>query len=165
MLIGQIVEKQNELEQHLVQFYLELLHETEEDRGGDIVAITRHIPKLVTLEYNIMLMRQIEKTEVEEAIFQMEKGKAPGPDGFTIHFFQSCWDLFKEELWEVVEESRQTGRILRAFNATFLSLIPKEHGEYLPGKFRLISLYNIVMKIITKVMANRLKPLMSGLVS
>jgi hypothetical protein len=83
-----------------------------------------------------MLLRRIELIEVEEVIFQMEKGKAPGSDGFTIDFFLSCWDLVKEELWEVVEESRRTRRDIKAFNATFLSLIPKEHGTDNPGKFR-----------------------------
>ena len=46
---------------------------------------------------------------MEEVIFQMEKGKAPRSDGFTIDFFQSCWDPVKEEIWEVVEESRRMG--------------------------------------------------------
>ena len=53
-----------------------------------------------------MLKRRIEQTKVEEVVFQMEKGKSPGSDGFTIDFFQSCWDLVKDALWEVVEESR-----------------------------------------------------------
>lgn len=66
---------------------------------------------------------------------------------------------------EVMEESIWKGRIPRAFNATFLSLIPKEHGADTLGKFRTISLCNVVLKIITKVMANHLKPLMSSLVS
>ena len=61
-------------------------------------------------------------------VFQMEKGKALGPDGFTIDFFQSCRDLVKEDLWEVVEESRRTKRVLKAFSATFLTLLPKEQG-------------------------------------
>lgn len=65
----------------------------------------------------------------------------------------------------MVEESRRTGQILKAFNATFLMSIPKEHGADMLGKFRLISLCNVILKIITKVMANRLKPLMSGLIS
>ena len=112
-----------------------------------------------------MLMRTIAREEVEEAVLQMEKGKALEPDGFTIDFFQSCWDLVKEEIWEVMEESRKIGRFLKAFNATFLTLIPKEHGADSPGKFRLISLCNVIPKIITKVMADRLKSLMSGLIS
>ena len=56
-------------------------------QGADIKAITRHIPRLVTRDHNIMLKRRIEQTEVEEAVFQMEKGKAPSPNGFTIDFF------------------------------------------------------------------------------
>ena len=64
-----------------------------------------------------------------------------------------------------MEESRWTGNIQRAFNATFLSLIPKEHGADTPGNFRPISLCNVVLKIIMKVIANHLKPLMPGLVS
>ena len=55
----------------------------------------------------------------------MEKGKAPGLDRFTVDFFQSCWDLVKEEIWEVMEESRGMGQVLMTFNVTFLSLIPK----------------------------------------
>jgi len=95
----------------------------------------------------------------------MEKGKAPGLDGFTIDFFKNCWDLVKEEIWDVAEKSRRTGRILKAFNATFFTLIPKEKGADMPGKFRPISLCNVILKIITKVMANYLKPLMSGIIS
>lgn len=112
-----------------------------------------------------MLKRKIEQMEVEEIVFQMEKGKAPGPDGFRIDFFQNCWDLVKEELWEVVEESRRTKRVLKDFNATFLSLIPKEQGADSPGKFQPISLCNVVLKIITKVMENRLKLILPELVS
>lgn len=151
---GQIVERQENIEGNLVQFYSDPLQEMEETQEEDIKAITRHIPSLVTQEHNIMLKRKIEHMEVEEAVFQMEKGKAPGLDGFTIDFFQRCWDLVKQELWEVVEESRSTRRVLKEFNATFLTLIPKEQGADLPGKFRLISLCNVVLKIITKVMAN-----------
>lgn len=95
----------------------------------------------------------------------MERGKAPSLDGFVIDFFQSCWHLVKEELWEVVEESKRTKRVLMAFNATFLSLIPKEHGADTPGKFQPISLCSVVLKIITKVMENQLKPLLPQLVS
>ena len=65
----------------------------------------------------------------------------------------------------MVEESRRIGLILKEFNATFLMLIPKEHGADMPSKFRMISLCNVILKIITKVMANRLKTLMSGLIS
>ena len=92
-------------------------------------------------------MRPIEQEEVKEAVMQMEKGSAPGPDGFTVDFYQFFWDLVKEEVWEIVEESRKSKSIIKAFNATFLTLIPKEQGANSPDKFRPISLCNVILKI------------------
>ena len=45
---GQIVEKQEDIESNLVQFYSNLLQESEEASGEDIKAITRYMPRLVT---------------------------------------------------------------------------------------------------------------------
>ncbi|RVW89836.1 LINE-1 retrotransposable element ORF2 protein [Vitis vinifera] len=36
--------------------------------------------------------------EIYKAIFQMDRDKAPGPDGFTIAVFQDCWEVIKEDL-------------------------------------------------------------------
>jgi hypothetical protein len=30
--------------------------------------------------------------------------KAPGPDGFTMAFFQKCWDILKNDLMAVFAE-------------------------------------------------------------
>ena len=55
--------------------------------------------------------------------------------------------------------------MLKSFNATFLTLIPKEDGADNPGNFRPIALCNVIYKIISKVIANQLKPLLPNLVS
>ena len=68
-------------------------------------------------------------------------------------------------MWKIVEESRVSRRILLDFNATFLTLIPKCEGVNPPDKFRPIILCNVIYKIISKVIANRLKPLLLGLIS
>ena len=54
--------------------------------------------------------------------------------------------------------------MLRAFNATFLSLIPKESGADRRDKLRPIALCNVIYKIILKFIANRLKPLLPSLI-
>ena len=54
--------------------------------------------------------------------------------------------------------------MLKYFNANFLSLIPKSEGADVPGKFRPIALYNLIYKIVSKVIANILKPLLWGLI-
>lgn len=110
-------------------------------------------------------MRPINPPEVEDAVKSMPSIKAPGPDGFTIDFFQHCWVTIKEEVCLLVENSRKVGRILPALNATFLSLIPKEANVVSANNFRPISLCNVIYKIITKIIATRLKPLLPSFIS
>ena len=55
--------------------------------------------------------------------------------------------------------------VLKAFNATFLTLIPKEERVGKPCKIRPVALCNVIYKIISKVMVNHLKPLLPNLIS
>ena len=64
-----------------------------------------------------------------------------------------------------MEESKTSKGVLKAFNATFLALIPKSEGADAPGKFKPIALCNVIYKIILKVIANRLKPLLLRIIS
>jgi hypothetical protein len=90
----------------------------------------------------------------------MTPGKPLGPDGFTIDFFHYCWTMIREEVFQVVEESRTSGKVLSTFNATFLSLIPKEERVKHPNQYKTISLCNFIYKIITKVISMRLKQIL-----
>ena len=95
----------------------------------------------------------------------MKEGTSPGSDGFTVNFFHHFWEMIKIDVWNIVEQSWVFGRILPALNAIFLTLIPKNEGVDLPNKFHPISLCNVIYKIITKVMANRLKLILASLIS
>lgn len=65
----------------------------------------------------------------------------------------------------VVEDSRLDRTILKVLKTSFISLIPKQDNAQNPDRFRPIALCNVVYKIISKVVANRLKPLLPTLVS
>ena len=60
----------------------------------------------------------------------------------------------------MVSKSQHCQKIGGSTNFAFLALIPKEKGARTFNKFRLISLCNIGYKLITKVIANRLKALL-----
>ena len=124
-----------------------------------------HIPKIITDDHNQILGKAIEMMDVETIVKKMEKYKALGPDGFTTNFFHVGWEWLKEEIWALVEDSRKSESILRAINSTFLTLIPKESGIEDPSKLRPISLCNFIYKIISKVIANCIKPLLPIIIS
>jgi hypothetical protein len=102
---------------------------------------------------------------VEDIVKSMASGKSPGPDGFTVDFFQVGWPILGNDIWEVVEESRNSKTILQAFNATFITLISKIKGESSTDKFCPISLCNVIYKIISKLISSRLKPILPLIIS
>jgi hypothetical protein len=65
------------------------------------------------------------------------------------------------ELLEVVEESRLKGKVNGALNATFIALILKSDKPESFAGFRPISLCNLIYKIISKIIASRIKSYLS----
>jgi hypothetical protein len=78
-----------------------------------------------------------------------------------LKFFLAFFDIVGNELLEVVEESRRLGKVSGAMNATFIALIPKSDKPDSFGGFRPISLCNLVYKIISKIIATRIKSSLS----
>jgi len=162
---GTILEDHRDIEGELRNYFQDVLSEPEVDRNSAIDRITRNVPHLITPDINEILMKPVEISEVEDAINHMAEGTAPGPDGFTVTFFHKFWDILKDEVLHLVESSRIDRKVLPAFNSTFITLLPKAEGANHPSKFRPISLCNVIYKIITKVIANRLKPIMNLLIA
>jgi hypothetical protein len=66
-----------------------------------------------------------------------------------------------DDLLDLVEDSRIRGKIQKSLNLTFLALIPKENSPRTIGDYRPIALCNLCYKLISKVIANRIKPIIS----
>eukprot|EP00253_Pinus_taeda_P028075 PITA_28075 len=103
--------------------------------------------------------------EVEEAVRNMPNDKVPGPDGFTINFYKACRKIVKNDIWEIVEDLGRSKTILKSLNSTFIALVPKVEEANTPKKFRPIALCNVIYNIISKVIANRLKMILPGIIS
>ena len=98
-------------------------------------------------------------------INEMQSGKAPRLDGFNVDFFKAYWETVKHDILEVVEDSRRSKKLLKALNETFIALIPKQEKAVTSDGFHPIALCNVVYKIVSKVIANQLKPLLPSLIS
>lgn len=69
-----------------------------------------------------------------------------------------------EDFTAMVVEFFHTGVMPREVNTTWVSLIPKVEGVCEPDKFRPISTVGCVYKVIAKLLARRLKPVLLDLV-
>jgi hypothetical protein len=113
----------------------------------------------------LWLERGFEEQEVWEVVREMNGDKAPGPDGFSMAFFQKCWGVLKKDIMAVFSEFHNSCQFERSLNATFVSLIPKKADALEVKDFRPISLVGGVYKIISKVLASRLKSVLGKIIS
>ena len=88
-------------------------------------------------ESAVWLDRPFSEEEVRMAVFQLNKEKAPSPDGFTIAVYQECWDVRKEDLMRVFLEFHTKGVINQSTNATFIAMVPKKSQTFKISNYRL----------------------------
>ena len=162
---GNLHNSHAKIEEVLVKHFQGIAKETCYDREKFIGNFTKQIPRLVFREDNFNLNKPVTEEEVNEVLKEMQNGKAPGPDGFNVDFIKACWNIVKQDILNVVEDSRMNRTILKTLNTSFIALIPKQEVAQMPDKFRPIALCNMVYKLISKVVTNRLKPLLPTLVS
>jgi hypothetical protein len=86
------------------------------------------------------------KDEIDRIIRIMPTNKAPGPDGSIVKedFYQLCQDFFEGHL------------NLEPINNSFITLVPKLNNPERVNDYRPISLLNCSIKILTKILSERL---------
>ncbi|GKU92859.1 hypothetical protein SLEP1_g6527 [Rubroshorea leprosula] len=121
--------------------------------------------KKVTLEQNITLTTQFMEKEVKEAVWDCDSSKAPVPNGFNFGFLKAMWEIVKDDVVKFIEDFHTSGRLVKGSNASFIVLIPKKENPVRIEDYRPISLIRCMYKIIAKLLANKMKKVMEGLIS
>jgi len=112
------------------------------------------IPNLVTDSINNMLTLIPTMEEVHNAVFNLNKEGAPGPDGFGAVFFQTYWDIVKNDVHKAVLEFFTKSWLMSNYNANTLILIPKSPNADTVSQYRPIALANFKYKIVSKILAD-----------
>lgn len=165
-LSGQRIDNSLDVEAHCVEYYEDLL-------GGES-AVLSELDKALSRTCTpfrcdeaskAALQAGITDAEIKREAFALPPNKSLGPDGFTGEFFRGCWDVIGRDLTNAVKEFFSSGQILKQWNATAITLIPKKEGAVKVGDFRPISCCNAIYKIVSKILANRLQLLLPGMIS
>jgi hypothetical protein len=111
------------------------------------------IPQLAPKEKDL-LSADFTESKVEEAVMQMKKNKAPGPDGFPAEFYQVFWDTIKDDMMAMFYQLQARDLPLFRLNFGIITLLPKKEDASHIKQYRPICLLNVSFKIFTKVGAN-----------
>lgn len=159
---GELRTSQEDLEGLASDFYKELFTAQPETAPDEVLV---HVPALVSAAMNEVLEAPYTPQEVERALFMMGPCKAPGPDGFTAGFYQTHWETVGKSVTNAVLDFLNGGQLPDDMNRTTLVLIPKtKHPQDLKN-FRPISLCNVIYKLCSKVLANRLRSFLDDIIS
>ena len=88
-----------------------------------------------------------------------------GPDGMPPLFFQSFWPQIGPSVTMAVLDVLNHGTSVQSINHTHLVLIPKLKSPTTMSEYRPISLYNVIYKLVSKTLANRLKRVLPDIIS
>ena len=114
---------------------------------------------------NQELNKPYTREEVKNAMFNIGDLKAAGPDGLHVVFYKKFWHIIGEDLIDEVLLAVNSRKIPDGWNNTTIVLIPKIDNPEVITQFRPISLCNVVYKVISKLLANRLKLFLSEIIS
>ena len=117
----------------------------------------KNVSKKITQTQKENLDKPMTLEEIEKAVMSLQKEKTPGPDGIPVEFYQKFWGLIKHIYYDFIQKVKSAA-LPKYKNTSITTLIYKEKGEtYLLINYRPVSLINVDVKILTKILALRLK--------
>lgn len=156
------VEDQEILAQGAVSHYHKLL--STETHNFDLNLMSA-IPHLITEDLNTSLCLIPSGEEIKHTVFSLSGNSSPGPDGFTGNFYTHCWDIVSKDVTNAVQGFFQGWGIPQGLSSTIICMIPKVKNPSCYAEFRPISLCNFSFKIITKIISDRLQPVLPSIIS
>jgi len=80
------------------------------------------VPRFFNDDESNDIGKSVTLEEIEDIFSKMPKEKSFGPNGWTQKIFQTFFDIMRVDLHKVVENSKVSGHIRDALNATFFPL-------------------------------------------
>ena len=122
------------------------------------------LPKLGEEEQEL-LEKDITMIEIKIALDGMKNYKSPGPDGFTVEFYKTFWDIVGEVVLDSLLCSIQKNSFYKGQNDGIIKLLPKKNKDpSLIQNYRPITLMNVDYKLLSSVMAKRLCNVLNSII-
>ncbi|XP_039138822.1 uncharacterized protein LOC120276159 [Dioscorea cayenensis subsp. rotundata] len=128
-----------------------------------LAALPDDLPCLSSVDCDF-LSREVSREEIHMTVLDLPSGKSPGPDGFNAEFYKFFWADIGDQLTDAIQYFFANSIMPFSWGKTFISLIPKKDNPSSVSDYRPISLCNVCYKVISKILANRLKLVLPKLI-
>jgi len=116
------------------------------------------LPALINVNVDLnSLVAPFSREEIDLMIKQIPTDKAPGPDGFNGLFMKKCWQIIKEDFYKLCDAFFELDVNLESINNSIITLVAKINSPETVNHFRPISLLNMDIKLLIKLLADRLQ--------
>jgi hypothetical protein len=159
---GSFLHNRKNIGDEFVKFYNDLFSSSIPNMDDDLVSLFS--PTITDFE-NASPCKIPDVLEITSTISSLGLNKAPGPNGFTGLFYKTYWHIIGKNVIGFVQNFFRNGFLLKEFNHSHIALIPKVDNPSKVNQFCPISLANFNYKIISKILATRLKPFLDRIVS
>ncbi|GKV32053.1 hypothetical protein SLEP1_g40686 [Rubroshorea leprosula] len=148
------------MKEEISSFFKHLYKEEKQERPRFEGAVFKKISQ----DDNETLIGPFSKKEIKEAIRNCDSSKAPSLDGFNFKFVKDQWEVIKEDVVEFLQEFQENSKLVKGINNSFIVLMPKVDNPQKIEDYRPISLIGVIYKILAKILANRLKKVLNGII-
>uniref|UniRef100_A0A803QDC3 Reverse transcriptase domain-containing protein n=1 Tax=Cannabis sativa TaxID=3483 RepID=A0A803QDC3_CANSA len=161
---GSVVNRLVDIEAQFVSFYSSLF--TSQGRDNDAINIVLSgIYNTLAPDQVLLLDKPYSEDEIKNALFSILGEKAPGSDGFNAFFYQKNWSTLRTEFTSAILAILNHDSNISLIIDSVIVLIPKKKNACKVRDFRPISLCTTMYKVVAKVLANRIKPVLDSLIS
>ena len=119
---GKFITGEEQLRLRIAKAFETMLADSGEWRAN---LVGLHFSRLNALEVDNLEL-QFTEAEVIDALNDLNGDKAPGPDGYTVAFWQSNWGTVKDDVLKLFKYFFETRKFVHSLNTTFIVLVPKK---------------------------------------
>ena len=161
---GQEIYEHSEIKEEVQNFY-ESLYKSQDVEECEIRELIKNIPTL-SFEQSNEIEGKITLEEATAALKNMKNNKSPGSDGYPAEFFKVFWKDLGAFVVRSLNEGFEEGELSTTQKEGVIICIPKgeKPREYVKN-WRPISLLNVVYKIGSACIANRIKKVLPALIN
>jgi hypothetical protein len=123
-----------------------------------------HLTSKIPTEANDILCVPFTMDELKNAVRQGKQNKAPGHNGIPHDFFLNVWETIQHDMLTVMNQMYMDGTILGSQKHGIIVCVPKKWNPERPADYRFLTLLNANFKLLSRLIANRLRPWMRDII-